>query len=347
VRAFLEAEQCGLADERKRKAEQLLLESLAALGKHAVRSDELRKRSTGQAEGEDEHVVARIGGEPITVDQLRAEIDRQARMIAGMQAPSPDQVDGIAESMVDGILADQERVKGVLERLVTQRLLYQEGLERGMGTGDELGAVVARFRRDWIAQRVVDEHLRNSVKLTETDLENHLKAHKDDYAEAEAVKLSAASFDTEEAAREALAGGPAGLEQLPIDRSDQWITRSDAIPNVGRSGEVIAHVFSLEQEQWSDRALKVGDKWYLFRVDSRRARRDRGLDEVRDRVESDLAAAKSREAIEALRRQLEGKYTVEMDPAGMSEITQGPDRARAGSPQSENQGDAKDGATGN
>ena len=301
----------------------MLLECFAALGKHAVRDDELRRRAEGKAEPEKETIVARIGEEPISAGELRGEIERQARAFARFQAGTPDEVEKAVAAAVAEVLKDKDRTTEVLQRMVTSRILYQEALARGLGKGEEVEEAVARFRREWLAQQVVDAHLRENVKITNTDLTNHYQAHRQEYAEPEAVKLSTLAFDSKEAAEASLKEGPTGLEKRSPTKSDTWVTRNDPIPDVGRSGEATAHVFALKQGQWGDRPIQVGEKWYVFRVDERRAERERPLDEVRDRVRADLLRAKRAEQMEVLRKTLESKFRVELVPEGLEAMRGG------------------------
>ena len=83
VRFLTEYEQLDVSREDRRRAVRPLSECLSALGKEEVRENVL-KAYTIPGETETGTVVARVGGDAITLEDLRGEVARQMRHLLRM-----------------------------------------------------------------------------------------------------------------------------------------------------------------------------------------------------------------------------------------------------------------------
>jgi hypothetical protein len=317
ARCFLEVESLPVAADRKRSAGQLHLECLSALGKHAVREAEVRKRATGDT-NEGEIVLAEVGGERITAADLRAELERQAEEAATIQGMSNEE----ASQIVSQFLSNRQQVEQMVQVMISHRVLYQEALERGLGESDETAAAVDRLRRDFLAQAVMEDRV-EGIQLSDTDIENHYKANQDRFTEPAAVKLSYLVFASKETAESAIASNL--LDKGQSNEIGQWITRESGVPGLGASGPMMAQLFALAPGSWGDKVWPVGppdttDQWVVFRVDEKRNQSVPALNEIRQQVVNDLSAMKQDEAIDALQEELRQKFSVEIDSGGLDKM---------------------------
>jgi len=317
ARALLEAEARGLPDEERRRAKQLVLDCLSALGKHEAREEAARSLAEyGRTEAGGP--VARLSGETISAGELVEELGREVRAEMAMQAASlpPGTFEQHVKEAVHARLRDEEALKQVAERMLAERVLFREAVERKLDQEPETAKEAERFRRAYLASRVVRALLQD-VRVTALDVQNHYEAHKEDYAIPEAVRISSARFDDRAAAEAALAAGAAGVPFAPVEG---WVERGGSIPGIGRSAEVEAHLFALEPGKPSDRPIEAAKAFYLFRVEEKRPRRIPALDEARSRVETDLLAAKREEAIARLQAELSGKFNARIEEDGIRKL---------------------------
>ncbi|MBN1418839.1 MAG: peptidyl-prolyl cis-trans isomerase [Planctomycetes bacterium] len=316
ARAFLEADARGLPEEERRRAKQLVLDCLSALGKHDARQEAARALAEyGRTEAGGP--VARLAGETISAGELVEELGREARAELSMQATAlpREAFEERAKEAVHARLRDENALREVAERMLAERVLYREATERKLDEEPESAKQVERFRRAYLANRVVQAVLED-VRVTALDVQNHYEAHKEDYAIPEAVRIEAARFDDPAAAAAAL-GKPGEIPFAPVEG---WIERGGEVPGIGRSAEVEAHIFALEPGTPSDRPIEAAGASYLFRVVEKRPRRIPAFDEVRARAEADLLAAKRREAIARLQAELGLKFAARIEEEALRKL---------------------------
>jgi hypothetical protein len=338
ARFLTETELLKLPQERRREAHRLLLECLSALGKEEVREDVLRK-FTVPDEKEKGTVLARLGGEPITSEELREELHREAESLLRLQGVL-DRAEAArrARKMVEEKLKDPELRRQALHQLLSMRILYREGLARNLAAGPEFEQAVLQFRRSHLAGLVLQAQVEEMLKgIGTVDLKNHYEAHRDDYVEKPAVEFSWLRLGSEEegrAAIEKLAAGGAQATDVAgrFEKGGGPAVQGEPIPGLGRSAEATAHLFALDEGKHSDRPIRAGDGWCIFRVESKRPRRQKSFEEARQEVAADLARAKQQEALEKLQRELSEKFRVEVLDVP-AEGFAGADEENAGAPQ--------------
>ena len=312
-----ELDSLEVSRERKRTARRMLLECLSALGKNAVRDD--LSRSFAVRDEEKGTVIARVGGDEITREELREELLTTAEQLFRQQGVplTPTERQSRALAFVDQQLATPEAARQTLMGLITSRLLYREGLERGLAEGSALPKALERFRRQYIASSVVDAEQEGALaSLGPTEISNHYEAHKERFVEPPSTEFSYAAYPSLDAATQALAAA-AGGSQIGLERVSGAAVRGQPLPNIGLAPELTAHVLALEEGEVSDRPLSHAGRHFIFRAEKRHAERQLRPDEAEARVRADLAQVKTTEAIEALQTLLGQKFRVEILDANL------------------------------
>ena len=328
ARVLSEVDSLPLSKERKREARVQLLECMTALGKNEVR-ESLSKSFAILGAEEEGTAVATIGREQITREEIREEIVLAVEDMLKRQGSAlpPLELKAQAQALASQQLENPQAAQQAIQQTVTQRLLYREGLERGIADSADIARDVVRFRRQAVVARVLDAEREGVLKsISDTDVENHYKANSEKFVAPAATEFSLARFPTAEVASAALANP----ESIPFEKAPAPVRRGQPLPGIGHSPELSAHVLALAQGEVSDRPMAHGGAFLLFRADSVTPERPETLNECRDRVRAELAESKTREAFETLQQYLSHKYQVKLLDASLESDTDGAGSDSAG-----------------
>lgn len=315
ARCYSEVQDLPLSNEQKRSARQALLECLSALGKEEAREYVARSMAV-PGEEEAGAVVALVGGDEITREDLRLEVVETAKNMLRMQGVPllPRQLAAEAEKIAATQLKDPKTAGQILQQIISRRLLYREGLARGYEQDREIGAQVAEFRRGAIGRRVVEEEMNKVIaSIGPTDLSNHYEAHKDRFVASAEVEFSYLRLPDRAAANTTLAA----LTADP-DAAQEWqrapaAAREGApVPGLGYSAEITAHLLALDEGQISDRVLEHDGDFFIFRAEKKTAERQLSFEEARGQVQADLIAAKREETLSQLEQFFRQKFMVQI-----------------------------------
>ena len=160
----------GLAPEAGSK----IVACLERLGRFAQAQYSLEARSALDREDREEiqghDVVARIGTEPITLRELDEAIDA---LPAWMQ-----------ES-----LADPTRKRAFLEQYVAEELLVRKARKLEMDKDPRVRRMADRAFRQLLVQNVLENEIKEKVKITPDDVELYFQANRGRYGEKEAFRI--------------------------------------------------------------------------------------------------------------------------------------------------------------
>jgi len=315
ARRLSEVEAYPVSRDEKRKARQLLLECLSALGKQDARDSVSRLFAIG--EEEKGTAVAKIDNEVITKESLREELKSSfTEMLRAQGAPlTPQELDKKAEELADAELKTPEGLRQVIQSAASRRVLYLEGLERNYDSDPALQESVARVRRELIANRVIESEAENALKtLGPTELKNHYEANKSRFVEKAGSEFSLARFPGAAEAESALEKlkDPAKAGDVRWIRAKEAAVEGQPVPEVGPSPEACAHILALPEGGVSGKPIEAAGAFYIFRVEKKRSERQLSAEEAEAQVRADLAKVKRKEAFDSLRESLSKKYRVEI-----------------------------------
>ncbi len=316
ARRLSEVDTFPVTRDEKRRARQLLVECIDALGKREVRDNLSRAFAVGEeTKGT---AVARVGEEEVTKEELRAEIVNEVEQGLKMQgAPlAPAELQKKAAEIADSELKDAEGLRRVTQQAVSRRVLYLEGLERGFGDDAASLEAITRFRRDHIANRVIEAESENALKaLGPTEIKNHFEANKAKFVEKAGVEFSFARFPGAAEAETAIARlkDPAKASEVKLEKAKGVASSGEPVPEIGVAApEVTAHLLALGEGEVSKAPIEVAGAFYLFKAEKKRPERQLTAEEAEPKARAELAQVKRKEAMENLRTLLSQKFKVEM-----------------------------------
>ncbi|HVR74920.1 MAG TPA: peptidyl-prolyl cis-trans isomerase [Planctomycetota bacterium] len=310
-----------LPREEKQMARQMLLECLAALGKEDAR--ESVARSFAIREEEKGTVLARVGSDTIPREELRAELQGAAEMMlkAGGAPLTPAETKLKAAEIAEKELKSPESAKRALSQAISRHVLYREGIERGFGEDAATLEAVLKFRREAIANRVIETEVENAMKsLGPTEIDNHYEAHKATFVEKAGAEAAFAKFPGRAEAEAAIGKlkDPSTAASVPLERPKGFVVLGEPVPGIGPSAEIAAHVLQLAEGEVSRRAIEHEGAFHVFRVEKKRPERQLSREEAEPLVRADLARLKQKEAVDDLRNLLSRKFHVEIVEEGLA-----------------------------
>jgi parvulin-like peptidyl-prolyl isomerase len=116
------------------------------------------RRPVGRGGGDEGPVVARVNGQPLYLSDLESYLPE-----AGM-----------------GELTAEER-KAHFDRWLATQLLYEEAQRSGLQMSRDLDRKIEQYRKDLVADRLVQEVLRERAVVSRDEVIAYYRAHKDEY----------------------------------------------------------------------------------------------------------------------------------------------------------------------
>lgn len=164
------------------------------------------RRDVGRPAVDPGPVVARINGQPL----YRADLD----------AYLPED---------EFALSTLEERGTYFDRWVATQLLYEEAARTGMGVSDEIDRKLEQYKKDLVADRLVQEVLNERAIVTRAEVMAYYRAHRDEYNLE--VRVSHILTNTIEEAQ-------AALEMLKT-RPFSWVARSVSVDkHTGAGGDL-------------------------------------------------------------------------------------------------------------
>lgn len=164
------------------------------------------RRDVGAPARDPGPVVARINGEPLYRIDLDAYLPTEET----------------------GALTAEER-KTYFDRWVATQLLYEEAARSGMGVSDEIDRKIEQYKKDLVADRLVEEVLKTRAVVTRDEVMRYYRAHSDEYNLE--LRVSHILTNTPEDAEEA-------LEMLKT-RPFSWVARRMSVDrHTGAGGDL-------------------------------------------------------------------------------------------------------------
>jgi len=164
------------------------------------------RRDVGHPSRDPGQVVARINGEPLYREDLEAYV--------------PDEE--------TGALSAEER-KTQFDRWVARQLLYEEAARSGIGVSDEIDRKIEQYKKDLVADRLVEDVMKERAIVGRNEALAYYRAHKDEYNLE--VRVSHILTNTIDDAREA--------QQMLATRPFSWVARKMSVDrHTGAGGDL-------------------------------------------------------------------------------------------------------------
>jgi foldase protein PrsA len=331
VRLF-EAEYLGPSSEQQTIIDRKVRECMEKLGKHdelayelADRSQNPEDRKGGASPGTKAagRVVARIGVEPITASELDGmiaeRVDLQLDSMPGLPA---QQREAYRTKMLGELQSPQRRLE-TLQQIVAQRILYREGMERGVDRRPAVERELAKAREGLIARQMVLEELAK-VSISDGDLQLFFQAEQARYVQPPGARVRIAVLESEEDARTTLATiqSEADFETVAREKSLHTPTKESGglladpvlagVPVSGLESQpgIANAVLATAAGQAVAEPVAVSGGHAIAFVVEKTPGRTPTLEEAREQVLGDYARRKEMEKQQELLKQLFEKHAV-------------------------------------
>jgi len=217
-------------------------------------------------------VVAQIGRDKI----MQSDIDKAIDKMPGWMKTKVQTDEGKAE---------------FIKQYVATEVLYRKAKRAGINNSPETREAVENFKKQFVVSKLLRKDMDKNLKIAPEDIELYYKANKDKYIEPEGIKityLEVMDKTKKETALDMLRKGKG-------TKTDSWILKGQTyISGIGEAKDVIAGLLLKEKGDISD-ILKIKDKFYIFRVDDKKAKKERSFDEVKSQVEYEYKSKKKSE----------------------------------------------------
>jgi peptidyl-prolyl cis-trans isomerase C len=231
------------------------------------------------------------------------------------------EVDSIIQTAPPSVrvqLRERDGYKNLVERLVTEEVIYQAARRAGLEKDPAYQAAAAKAVREALMRTYYQRASATFAQASDSAIQAYYEEHKANYnvpARVRVRHIQTASRARAEALRKRLAAG--GLwDALAKSSSTDKATAENGgilgfvtpatefVPGVGKAPGIVSAAFSLKEGETS-RPLKSEKGWHLIRVDQHEPERTQPLSDVRQGIFGLLATqnqeAKSEKFLDSLR----------------------------------------------
>lgn len=330
-------ERQGVQDEDlSRTITVRVRECFRALGQYGDLSREMAERAspdTGDTSLAGRQVVAEIGGDKITVADFDRIVAAQVELAVRSQwGLTPEEADAARQRAYER-LADPQAKARHLQQIVMTRVIANEArkqnLEESAGFRERLVATADAM----LADTLIGEEISKRATVTEADIRRYYEANKDRYAEPATTRVARILCGTQEEAQALLERARAGEDFAELARANSSDAQTrdsggelprpvseqgDQVPGIGSDVELHGRIWAAAPGDLLAEPYRSAAGWEVIKVLDRTARKERPLDEVRDRVEYDTRLARRQEVSEQYITELMKSAGVKVYPEAFS-----------------------------
>ncbi|MEN8258332.1 MAG: peptidyl-prolyl cis-trans isomerase [Thermodesulfobacteriota bacterium] len=254
---------------------------------------------------EDKRVVASIEGEePVTVGELATEIKKKF-------------FHGIEKMFGTGKLNKEK--KGVLDKILTRRVIAKEAFAQGIDKDKSFQAIVDDFRSSMLFGAVMTKVIIPNLQMGEKDIEQYYQEHLQDFSSPPMVRLKSLVFSKKENAEKALAKLRSGtdLSWLTAHAQGQVEAKSEGLLHFDGSLLMLTTLPGNLQKQLTD--VRKGDTttyaddngyFYSILVEDVVEPMPQELAEVHETIKEKVFKIKLRQAFDEMTDKLREFYPV-------------------------------------
>jgi peptidyl-prolyl cis-trans isomerase SurA len=256
-----------------------------------------------------DRIVATIDGDPIT----SREVQRFAKERDAEQVPEARVLDAlITDKLLDkeiknaNIVARDDDIDRYIKEIKARNGIDDERFQKALDAqGLTMAAYRARVKGEIEKSQLVNREIRARVNVSPQEIERYYKAHLDDYAISERIKVRdiffAVDTDADEATVERTRAKAAEVRKMALDGKDfgALAKQFSEGPGADKGGEIGTFArgemdpaleevaFSLKRREVSE-PVKTMAGFHLLRVESEEGASHKPLDQVRDEIRDAL-----------------------------------------------------------
>jgi parvulin-like peptidyl-prolyl isomerase len=223
----------------------------------------------------------------------------------------------------EGFTVDRENLPKILDKWVSNTLMYREALKRGIGDEEKTKHYLKRLERDYLVNELLDR-LTSSVSVSQADMLDYFNAHKDEFGDE--VKMTRIvlpdSMMAEQTLAEIRAGGDFAKlakersqdQLLEAGQESRYFARGVGDPRQGGDPGLEEAIFSLKKGEVSN-VVPTQEGYQIIKlVDRKKVRSDVSFAEYKDYIQAILAFRQSQQMVDSLLADLRSGAEVELKP---------------------------------
>ncbi len=255
---------------------------------------------------------------------------QQQKSAPAMSGPVLANVDGdkLTVSELDslspeGFEVTRDNLPKILDKWVSNTLMYQEAVRRGIDKEPQVQAHLKRLERDYVVNELLDQ-LTTKVKVGQDAAMQYFNQHKDEFSYE--VKIARIVMADSLMAAQTLAElkGGADFTKLAKERSQdaalepgaesRYFARSIGDPRMGGDPAIAEAIFALEPGQLSDVIPSQEGYQIIKLVDKKKVKADVSFAQARDEIEAILSYRRSQAVVDSVLTSLREKAKIELKP---------------------------------
>jgi peptidyl-prolyl cis-trans isomerase C len=223
----------------------------------------------------------------------------------------------------EGFVVTRDNLPKVLDKWVSNTLLYQEAVRRGVDKEPEMVSKLERLRRDYLVNQLLDR-LTESAKPSQEEIFNYFTQHKDEFTYE--VKISRIVLPDSGMAAVTLAELQAGADfaKLAKERSQdallqagqesRYFSRGVGDPRMGGDPELEEAIFGLNVGQYSG-VISTNEGYQIVKLlDRKKTKAEVSFAESAEYINAILAYRKSQALVDSVLTALRGTAKIEIKP---------------------------------
>lgn len=223
----------------------------------------------------------------------------------------------------EGFVVTRDNLPKVLDKWVSNTLLYQEAVRRGMDKEPEMVSKLERLRRDYLVNQLLDR-LTESAKPSQEEVFSYFTQHKDEFTYE--VKISRIVLPDSGMAAVTLAELQSGADfaKLAKERSQdallqagqesRYFSRGVGDPRMGGDPELEEAIFGLNVGQYSG-VISTNEGYQIVKLlDRKKTKAEVTFAESAEYINAILAYRKSQALVDSVLTALRGTAKIEIKP---------------------------------
>jgi len=259
--------------------------------------ERLQAKKEKEAEKKTGPILARIGGDVVTLDEFN---DRISKL--------PDNIRPMVE----------QNKTAYLENIVVETLLYNEALKKGYDKDKEVEELFEETKKRIIISRLVGEDVEAFVEVDEEDVMAYYNDRKDEYTQPELYRASHILVETMEEAVEIAdkLNSGASFEELAREHSLDATSRRGGDIGYFSAGQMVPEFedtcFKLEIGAVSG-PVKTQFGYHIIKLTEKKTSEPIEFGSIKDRIESMLMMEKRQALLEVLVSRLKSETNIELN----------------------------------
>ncbi len=264
-----------------------------------------------------------------SLDDKKEKTGRVAAII-GEEKVYVEEVSSAFDSLPDWMkkqVSTKEGKAEYLKKYVADELFYRKGLKLEYDKEPELRKRLVQAEKELIVNKVLEQEVKDKIKIEDNDLKNFFEARKNQYVEKEAVKVSLIKAGMKQIAEKILEEINQGkafetiAEEVSLDKKTaenkgklkNWIRRGEDDLGIGNVDEVSKALFSIKKGAITA-PVEAGEYYYLFRVEEKRPEKALPFEDIKERVKNDYFMEKLQAHYQSLLEQILKSSEVKLFP---------------------------------